>query len=441
MRETIARSARLRGVVVLVTAAVLLTGFAVVSGRASSAPSLPAVSARQLLARAVRALSADPTISGNVAAHIDLGLPDLPDEGAAAATGPAATLISSLSGDHRLRVWHSPDGARVSDLLPVAERSIIVSRTDAWLWDSSSMTAVHLGPFGPAAPKAASTGAAAAALVDPVAIADRTLQALSPTTTVAVSGTTSVAGRDAYVLTLEPRTAQTLVGKVEVDVDAHTWLPLRAAVFARGAAGPAVSAGFTSVGFGPIDPSIYRFTPPPGAKVITPGSAVTAPAARAPMAPDPGYAVTIPNTPTTASGSCSSNVPCLTAPAPMASDPGYAVTTPTTPTTASGSCPPNAVCPLPARSRLIRSRRSAIRESANEAVRTFGSGWATIVAYRIPSLRQLQSGAGQGVDPLSFLPFSGPLFSVRLAVRGDHAWVLAGAVPQSSLERASAELP
>ena len=81
MRETIARSARLRGVVVLVTAAVLLTGFAVVSGRASSAPSLPAVSARQLLARAIHALSADPTISGNVAAHIDLGLPDLPDEG------------------------------------------------------------------------------------------------------------------------------------------------------------------------------------------------------------------------------------------------------------------------------------------------------------------------------------------------------------------------
>ena len=63
------------------------------------------------------------------------------------------------------------------------------------------------------------------------------------------------------------------------------------------------------------------------------------------------------------------------------------------------------------------------------------------MAYRIPSLQQLQSAAGQGVDPLSFLPFSGPLFSVRLAVRGDHAWVLAGAVPQSALERASAELP
>jgi hypothetical protein len=69
-----------------------------------------------------------------------------------------------------------------------------------------------------------------------------------------------------------------------------------------------------------------------------------------------------------------------------------------------------------------------------------GSGWATIVAYRLPSLQQLQS-AGQGLDPLSFLPFSGTLFSVRLTVRPDHAWVLAGAVPQSALERASAELP
>ena len=75
-------------------------------------------------------------------------------------------------------------------------------------------------------------------------------------------------------------------------------------------------------------------------------------------------------------------------------------------------------------------------------VRTFGSGWAAIVAVRAPTLQQLaQATAGAGVNVPSLLPFSGPLFSIALVPRGDHAWLMFGAVPQSALQRASADLP
>jgi len=378
-----ARSPRLRGIAVLVAAGVLVTGSALVAGAARSAPALPAVTPAALMARTLRAAAADPAVSGEVAVHVDLGLPDLGDLGATAGGG-AAAVLSSLSGDHRVRVWNSADGVRVSDLLPAGERSVIVSRSAAWLWDSASMTAVHLhappggsGSPGPAVPPAS---------FDPLQLARQALAAVAPSTKVFVSGTTTVAGRDAYVFRIEPRTSATLIGHVDLYMDAARWVPLGGAVYARGAGSPALSARFTSVSFGPIDPAVYAFTPPPGARVITPP-------ARRPAPPQMGMA----------NG-------CL----PVLAGCGHG--------TASS------------RAALIAGRRSPVR--------VIGSGWSAVAAVRVDSIQSLRAAlSGTGLDPASLLPFSGPLFSARLATRGGVTWLLAGAVPQAALERAAAELP
>lgn len=386
----LARSPRLRGLAVIVVAGVLLVSTAALAGAARSSPQLAEVSAHTLVANVLRAMSADPPISGSMTTHFDIGLPSFPDEGPGTPTGPLA-LISSFSGDHRLRVWHSRDGARVSDLLPTAERSIIVSRTQAWLWDSSSMTAVRLGAG--IDPASAAAARKAASMVDPVQLAQQALAAIDSTTRVTVAGSTSVAGRDAYVLSLEPRTTATLIGRIELYVDASRWLPLGGAVFARGATSPALSAKFTSVSFGPIDSAVYRFTPPEGAKIVTPHRSVMG-----------------------------------------------------------SSCPPGAMCSGPPES--TDSPAPPPGASGNSAgtggfiadgpdVRTFGSGWATIIAVRAPTLQQLeQAGAGAGLTAIpKLLPFSGPLFSISLVPSGDHAWLMFGAVPPSALQRASADLP
>jgi len=77
-----------------------------------------------------------------------------------------------------------------------------------------------------------------------------------------------LAGRDAYELVLTPvPTERTLLREVRVAVDAEKRMPLRLTVLATGSTEPALQVGFTELTFGPQDPALFTFTPPPGATV------------------------------------------------------------------------------------------------------------------------------------------------------------------------------
>ena len=91
------------------------------------------------------------------------------------------------------------------------------------------------------------------------------LSAIDPSTQVTVSGTASIAGHDAYLLDVRPRTADTTIGDIRIGVDATTGVALRVQIFARGASSAALTIGFTHVSFGTVDASRFHFTPPPGA--------------------------------------------------------------------------------------------------------------------------------------------------------------------------------
>ena len=82
-----------------------------------------------------------------------------------------------------------------------------------------------------------------------------------------VEGTAEVAGRAAYRLVLRPATDGTLVDSIVLSIDAESRLPLRVEVVSRTTGTAALSAGFTSVSFDPIDPAVFTFTPPEGAQV------------------------------------------------------------------------------------------------------------------------------------------------------------------------------
>jgi hypothetical protein len=260
-----ARSQKIRWLSVVLGAALTISGVVALAGRASSTPHLPAITPQQLIASMVRAAEADRPISGQAAVHIDLGLPSLPDQLSEQAPG-AEALLANLSGDHRLRVWHSADGVRVADLLSAGERSLFVSRRDAWAWDSRSFTAYHLGPFP------ARTSRPAELVADPGTLASKALAAITPTTAVSMGQPDRIAGRDAYVLVLQPRTDQTLIGRIDISVDASRRVPLAISLFPRGSRSAAVSATFTSVGFDAIAPSTFEFTPPAGARVVRVGN-------------------------------------------------------------------------------------------------------------------------------------------------------------------------
>jgi hypothetical protein len=350
---------RRRGVVVPgigVLLALAIAGSA--AALANRTPRLSATTPEQLVASVIKALDNPVPISGDVASHVDLGLPSI--SGFGGATNPAEIV----GGDHDVRLWVSKDGLRIDDLLSFSQRSLFVGTSDAWAWDSERFTAYHLGPYPKTA--AAREPASPMPVADPLEMTRRALASIDPTTAVSLAPPRTVAGRASYVLRLTPRSTRTLVGAVEIAVDAKRRLPLRFSAFARGASKPAISIGFTSVGFGRIDPSVYRFKPPPGASVRQ------------------------------------------------------------------TSFPPHRAASEP------RSRKAGNTSSgATQDVRTFGAGWESIIAIRVPALPR--SGRG-GIDLRKLLPYSGPLFSVAFVERGDHAWIVGGLVPQPALTQIAPQL-
>jgi hypothetical protein len=258
------RHRRARVFAAILLTALVVAGLGVTVVRADDDPTLPAVSARELLASTLEAASHPVTISGQVTTTIDLGLPELPTSITTGVGLPG--ILTSLTGTQRWRVWHSPDGLRVAHLLVAREQDLVMNRDAAWWWDSADLRAIRLDLSAMRSAAGGSSDAPAEPF-DPAGLAHTLIQGIAPCASVSVQGTTTVAGRDAYVLALTPLTEDSLVGSVRVAIDAATRLPLRAEVLPRGGTEPALSAGYTSVSFDPIDPAMFAFDPPPGATV------------------------------------------------------------------------------------------------------------------------------------------------------------------------------
>jgi outer membrane lipoprotein-sorting protein len=256
-----ARLLRSRSVLAAVIAAVALVAAVALAAGATTSPDLPPVAADRLIASSLAAVAdrAQP-VSGTVQTHIDLGIPQLPSF--ASASGPSG-LASVLLSDQTFKVWRSVDGMRIAQLLPAAERDVIVTPPDAWIWDSDRFAAWHA-----AIPAGATTTHTVPSIGDVETVVSGLLARLEPYATVASAGSTEVAGRPAYLVRLTPSPSSgTLVDRVEVAIDASTRIPLRLQVFANGVDGAVVRIGYTSVSFDPFDASMLRFTPPAGATV------------------------------------------------------------------------------------------------------------------------------------------------------------------------------
>jgi outer membrane lipoprotein-sorting protein len=248
---------------------ITIAASAIASGQA--APALPARSTAQLLA-AVDSPSAFPTaMTAVVQESASLGLPDLP--------GSADPLsgLSLLSGSHTFKIWYDgPAEVRVAVPVTMGETDLRRDGRNVWLWDSQTNQATHyVLPPGSAA---AAPSVPAQSIPTPPQLARQILAAVGATTTVGLQQNVTVAGQPAYQLSLAPKDHRSLIGQVRVAIDAKDSLPLQVLVFARGAASPAFSLGYTSLSFAAPAASNFAFSPPPGAKVKT----VVLPAGAAP---------------------------------------------------------------------------------------------------------------------------------------------------------------
>ncbi len=222
---------------------------------AQAAPGLPARTPAQLLATV--ADSTTPPLTGTVVETASFGLPSLPG------AGRATSLSSLLTGSHTIRVWYaSPQHFRLAVPQSMSESDVIRNGGTAWQWQSTlnKVTKYTLPAHAPAQ-------AVPAQPLTPQQAAQKVLAAVGPTTAVSVSSNVSVAGQAAYALVLAPKDHRSLVGQVQIDVDASNGVPLRLQVFARGASTPAFQVGYTAIQFVTPAAADLSFTPPAGATV------------------------------------------------------------------------------------------------------------------------------------------------------------------------------
>jgi hypothetical protein len=59
------------------------------------------------------------------------------------------------------------------------------------------------------------------------------------------------------------------VQRAEISVDSETGLPLKVEIFSTQQTTASMSVGFESIDFGPIDASLFDFTPPAGTEITT----------------------------------------------------------------------------------------------------------------------------------------------------------------------------
>ena len=213
---------------------------------AEAQPELPPVGPEELVSSVLTA--APGPFSGTIEVDNALKLPAMPD------------MPQAADGASTGRVWS--DGERRGRVqLPTAdgERTLVSDGETFWSWNSVDRT-VRRAPEG--------EGHGEAGTVEPQAAAAELIRALRPTSEIHVDGTAEVAGRPAYELVLAPApNERTLLREVRVAVDAERRMPLELTVHATGSADPVLQLGFTDLQFGPQDPDLFTFTPPPGATV------------------------------------------------------------------------------------------------------------------------------------------------------------------------------
>jgi len=84
-----------------------------------------------------------------------------------------------------------------------------------------------------------------------------------------VSGATpaDVAGHAAYTVRVSPKETGSLIAGAELSFDAGNGVPLRAAIYSTDSSAPVLELAATSISYGPVEQSVFEFTPPANAKV------------------------------------------------------------------------------------------------------------------------------------------------------------------------------
>jgi outer membrane lipoprotein-sorting protein len=100
-----------------------------------------------------------------------------------------------------------------------------------------------------------------------VAKIEEAIAKLGKHTIVSGATPTDIAGQPAYTARISPKESGSLIGGAELSWDAVHGVPLRAALYSSTSSSPVIELAASEISYGPIDGSVFEFTPPADAKV------------------------------------------------------------------------------------------------------------------------------------------------------------------------------
>jgi outer membrane lipoprotein-sorting protein len=181
-------------------------------------------------------------------------------EGGGAAGGlTSSPLLTGGTG----RMWIAKDGrVRLELQAEKGDTQVLYDGHTVSIYDASSNTLYRYTPPAGSEPETPASH-------HEVPTVAKIEEAISHLQHVNVSGATptDIAGQAAYTVRVSPKEGGSLIGGAELSWDAVHGVPLRAAIYSSTSSSPTLELTATSISYGPVNSSVFDFTPPSNAKV------------------------------------------------------------------------------------------------------------------------------------------------------------------------------
>lgn len=255
------------GLVLAIGAFATAVAFAVTTGPTPAPKPLPQALHDALSAPPAQGMSASIQLTNHLLEGANLA------DGGGSGQLTSSPLISGGSG----RLWISHGGhARLELQSEGGDTQILYDGHTLQVYDASSNTLYRYTPPSHEATAAGSPGGGQsvyagpnAAQTDEVPSVAKIEEAIARLQHVDVSGAmpTDVGGQPAYTVRVSPKEGGSLLAGAELSFDADNGVPLRAAAYSTQSSAPVVELSAGDVSFGPVDSSVFEFTPPANAKI------------------------------------------------------------------------------------------------------------------------------------------------------------------------------
>ena len=222
------------------------------------------------LAQAIHDALAGPSVEGVTAS---VTLTDHLLEGASLSGAGGLTsspLVAGASG----RLWIAKDGrVRLELQASGGDTQILYDGHTVTLYDASTNTLYRYTPKEPSQPQPASGPDTTSGTHEPPSVA-KIEEAISHSerhADVSRATPTDIGGQPAYTVRISPKEGGSLFGGVELSFDAVHGVPLRAGVYSSTSSAPVIELTAGEVSYGPVEASVFDFSPPSDAKVVEVG--------------------------------------------------------------------------------------------------------------------------------------------------------------------------